>query len=393
MTAAPIDMNAVGEAGMAALHGDDPKLARELFEQIIAAGEADATVWLVTALARKAMGDAPATHEALDQMLKIDPENLRALLMKADCLAEDGDSRSAVVFYDTVLRLAPDPDTFPPEIAREIRRAKVACEKHSTNVLAHIKAELVKAGYDEASSSHRITMSLDLLSGKKKRYVEQPRTYFVPELPVTEFFPRETFPWMSAMEAATDDIADELAAVMDQKDAFAPYIHAEENRPTRTDHNLLDSLDWSALYLWRDGTLIEENAARFPKTMAALENVPLEYVDGKAPMALFSRLEPGAHIKPHTGFFNSRVICHLPIIAPPDCFLRVGNETREWRRGEGWVFSDAIEHEAWNASSQTRVVLIFSVWRPELSDEERMLIAKLLRSVDTFGDTRGQGTA
>ena len=35
------------------------------------------------------------------------------------------------------------------------------------------------------------------------------------------------------------------------------------------------------------------------------------------------------------------------------------------------MFDDTIEHEAWNNSDRTRVILLFEVWRPELSDEER----------------------
>ena len=98
----------------------------------------------------------------------------------------------------------------------------------------------------------------------------------------------------------------------------------------------------------------------------------------------FSRLRPGARIEPHTGFLNSRLICHLPLVTPKNCFLRVGNETREWKKGEAWVFDDSIEHEAWNASDETRIVLIFSIWRPELSAEERKLVSTLLQGVDKY---------
>jgi aspartyl/asparaginyl beta-hydroxylase (cupin superfamily) len=35
------------------------------------------------------------------------------------------------------------------------------------------------------------------------------------------------------------------------------------------------------------------------------------------------------------------------------------------------MFDDTFDHEAWNGSEQTRVVLIFDVWNPELSIAER----------------------
>jgi aspartyl/asparaginyl beta-hydroxylase (cupin superfamily) len=81
-------------------------------------------------------------------------------------------------------------------------------------------------------------------------------------------------------------------------------------------------------------------------------------------------------------------VCHLPLVIPPDCALRVGNETRAWREGELLMFDDTIEHEAWNKSSQLRVVLIFDVWRPELSREEQALIATMLAAIDRFGGAR-----
>jgi len=101
---------------------------------------------------------------------------------------------------------------------------------------------------------------------------------------------------------------------------------------------------------------------------------------------LFSLLRPGAHIAPHHGFMNGRYICHLPLIVPDDCAMRVGSETRPWAEGKACVFDDSIEHEAWNRhADRLRVVLIFDVWRPELSGEERELIGAILNAVDDYG--------
>ena len=81
---------------------------------------------------------------------------------------------------------------------------------------------------------------------------------------------------------------------------------------------------------------------------------------------------------------NTRLICHVPLVVPPGCWFRVGNERREWRKGEAWVFDDTIEHEARNPTGQDRVVLIFDIWRPELTEEERTLVATLFETVDAY---------
>ncbi|WP_411816439.1 aspartyl/asparaginyl beta-hydroxylase domain-containing protein [Hyphococcus sp. DH-69] len=378
------DLNEIGREGMAALRNGDPKTAREKFESIIAAGDRDADTWLAVALARHGMNDYVAAQQALDEVLRQSPKNIRALLLKGDCFMAQGDRRAAASFYNAVVKLVPDPDVFPPEIAKEIYRARAAIEVHQSNMMKHIEESLEKDGVPLSASSARFAESIDFLTEKTRRYVETPRAYYFPDMPPKEFYPRESFDWMDGLEAATGDIANELKAVMDQPSLFAPYIHQEGNRPIRHDHNMLNSNDWSAMFLWRDGVLNEAVAKSFPKTLEALSTVPMEEVPGRAPMVLFSRLAPGAHIEPHSGFLNSRLICHLPIIVPDDCWLRVGNDARQWERGKGWVFNDTIEHEAWNGSDEPRVVLIFSVWRPELTADERKYVASLLQSVDSF---------
>jgi aspartyl/asparaginyl beta-hydroxylase (cupin superfamily) len=90
---------------------------------------------------------------------------------------------------------------------------------------------------------------------------------------------------------------------------------------------------------------------------------------------MFSLLAPGAHIPPHTGVANTRLVCHLPLIVPPGCWFRVGAETRDWRVGQAWVFDDTIEHEALNPSEALRVILIVDTWHPDLSAAERRAVA------------------
>jgi aspartyl/asparaginyl beta-hydroxylase (cupin superfamily) len=67
-------------------------------------------------------------------------------------------------------------------------------------------------------------------------------------------------------------------------------------------------------------------------------------------------------------------VAHLPLIIPEKCFIRVGFETREWNVGEILVFDDTLEHEARNDSDELRVVLIFDVWNPFLTPEEREIV-------------------
>lgn len=137
---------------------------------------------------------------------------------------------------------------------------------------------------------------------------------------------------------------------------------------------------------------MEPNATRCPATMAALAGAPLASVRNRSPSILFSLLRPGARIPPHTGFVNTRLICHLPLIVPPGCGLRVGNDTRTPVEGKAWVFDDTMEHEAWNLSDRIRGILLFEVWRPELTGEERALVSAMFEAIDAHSGEKAVWT-
>ena len=55
----------------------------------------------------------------------------------------------------------------------------------------------------------------------------------------------------------------------------------------------------------------------------------------------------------------------LKVPGPPDaCRIRVGDDVRSWVEGKSLVFDDVNEHEAWNDTDGTRVVLFVDFVRP-----------------------------
>jgi len=385
----PADLQAAWREGARAVREGRPADAVGHFHQITAAGQATSAVWIGIAMAHRSLGDRPAERTALEQALACDPRDLRALLMSADHHAEAGDVRAAASFYDAVVKVAVANGSVEPALEAEVGRAQHMCERYAAAYEADLRKEL--SGRDlDAPEARRIRRSLDLLLGKTPLYLQQPRGYFFPELPNIEYADRAAFPWLDRIEAATDDIRAELKRVLEEDAAFAPYVEAEPNRPFFDDHGMLGNPDWSAFYLWKGGTPVAENVARFPATMAALEGAPLCRIPGRTPSILFSLLKPGAHIKPHHGFTNARYICHLPLIVPDNCAMRVGSDTRAWAEGKACVFDDSIEHEAWNRNAERlRVVMIFDVWRPELTETERELVGAVLQAVDAYGGGAG----
>ncbi|HEY3077154.1 MAG TPA: aspartyl/asparaginyl beta-hydroxylase domain-containing protein [Burkholderiales bacterium] len=332
---------------------------------------------LASACARR--GDHRAALEAVDQALALQPRNLRALIVKADQLAAIGDARSASSFYRAAVDAAPAPHEMPAELRDEVARATALCERYAAAFETFLRERL------SVREGSRFSESLDILAGRRKVYFQEPRHYFFPGLPQIQFYERAAFPWLERLEAATGEIRAELLEVLKQDSAFRPYVERNSRLPHTDAQGLLDNPAWSAFYLWKHGELVPENAARCPKTLAAFADIPLAWVKNRSPSVLFSLLRPGAHIPPHTGEVNTRLICHLPLIVPPNCSLRVGNETRPVVEGKAWVFDDTIEHEAWNESRETRVILLFEIWRPELSAEERAMVSAMFEAIDSYG--------
>ena len=384
-----LDLIALRNDGLDALRRGDAARARASFERVIAGGGADAALFVGLAYSCRAQGDAVAMLAAADRALQLEPRNLRALMLKADHLAAAGDERGASSFYMAVVRAVPEPERLPPDLQAELARASDACNRYAARFESFLRDFIAQR--DIPGMAHgRFAESLDILVGRKAAFLQRPRYYYFPGLASIPFHDRAAFPFLDALEAATGDIRGELHAVMSGGPAFEPYVRSDPGRPRRDQAGMLDNPDWGAFYLWKDGERIEENAARCPRTMRALESVPLCRVTNRSPSVLFSLLRPGAHIPAHNGMVNTRLVCHLPLIVPPGCEFRVGNETRPWVEGEAWVFDDTIEHEAWNRSAETRVILLFEIWRPELSSAERALVDAMFAAIDAHSGQKPQ---
>ncbi len=374
--------------GLEALRKGDLHRAREYLSRAANGGRTDAATLLALANACQGLGDPAGRLGAVDRLLAVDPRNLRALLIKADLLAAAGDSRSAVSFYIAALRSAPPADQVPADLAAELRRAQEISDRYAAEYQSYLLERLRAQGFDARTSSQRFAQSLDIVLGRRKIYLQEPRYYYFPGLPQIQFYDRSLFPWMDDVERATADIRTELDAILSEPGTFAPYVQGHANRPRKDQAGMLNNPAWSAFYLWKNSEPVAENVARCPKTLEALKNAPLARVPNRSPSILFSLMQAHAHIPPHNGLINTRLICHLPVLVPGPADFRVGNDVRQWTEGKAWAFDDTIEHEAWNRADATRVVLLFDVWRPELSEEERSLVVALFSAIDAHSGTK-----
>jgi aspartate beta-hydroxylase len=215
---------------------------------------------------------------------------------------------------------------------------------------------------------------------------QKPKFLYFPDIASQPYYPRKHFPWLEALEAATDAVRDELRAVLAQEHSLESFLGES---PPQASQGMLGSSGhtdpaWDAYFFYRHGERYDDHCASCPQTTAVLDTLPLVRVRDHAPETLFSVLSPGTHILPHRGVTNTRLVTHLPLIVPPDCAIRVGGEEHVWQEGRCVTFDDTYEHEAWNRSGQTRVVLILDSWHPELSEVERAAVTDLVEAIGDF---------
>lgn len=103
----------------------------------------------------------------------------------------------------------------------------------------------------------------------------------------------------------------------------------------------------------------------------------------------FARQEGNTGIKPHTDNANFIQTSHLGIDIPEgQCWIKVGNFTKEWRNGKVIICDTSFIHETRNDADVDRYVLIMRHWHPELTPLERVAAQFLFDAVD---DTSPQG--
>ena len=367
------------EAGLAALAAHDPARAAVLLREAASAVAPTEMPWLALANAELGLADNAAAEAAIDQQLALTPREVGALLLKALLRERSGDPRAASSFYQTALNQAAVGGPVPPELA--------ALERHARQFVAGANAQFeehLRAGLG-GDLSPAISEALDLLTGRRQLYLQQPSVFYYPGLAQQRFFDPAGFGWLAPMLALLPQMQRELADVLaSEAGGFTPYVEQTQHRPA-PNNPLLGSQAWGAFHFWRDGAVIAANAARCPATMEALGHAPLPQIPGRSPNAHWSRLLPGAHIAPHHGMLNTRLICHVPVLTAPGCTLRVGNEIRTWNDGVPLIFDDSIEHEARNAGQQQRVVLLFEVWRPDIGEADRAAIGRIFESIAAYG--------
>lgn len=392
----PDHPQALNHLGMQAMNRGELQVAQDHFTRAIASDPKFAMPHANLSRLHSLRGDRAAALKAIDAAIAAEPTAWGPHFEKARLLEDAGRRQQAAMSWSKMLSYIPEPVANSPQAQPWVNQAREAVRANQSELHAFLSQRVdlaSRAGTATARELERFEHCLDIVTGKRPFVTARPLMLPFPRLPAIPFFEREDSPWVKDVEAQFPAMLEELQGVLaSQQAAFEPYVKTAAGEPPAQFAPLDHNLDWGAYFLWKDGKRIDAHADMCPRTEAALALAPQNTVPGRAPVAFYSALKPGTHIPPHNGATNTRLTVHMPLVIPPDCALRVGDETRAWEPGKLLMFDDTIRHEAWNRSDRLRVVLIFDVWHPMLTELERELVSQTVQGMlEYYGEDADLG--
>ena len=394
----PSHPEALSFVATTALQSGEVRRGVQLLEQAVAAHPANPNLHKNLGIAYRAAGDTPRALAAFSRAIELKPDLVAALFNQGTLYAETGRDDEALSAYirafeaadvaGLFLDMAKVPAGIRTMAERGLKMLQQARLQMFREKLAPLEREHGRAALGRVW--HCLESFLGLRPAITLPRLQRPTLMSFPGLPDRAWYEHDDFPWMPELERHTGEIREELLAVLQKDEGFRPFVTMPKDHPGAAYwRELNDSPNWNAFFFYRDGERFADNHVRCPLTSKAMDAVPLNRVADHSPEALYSILKPGAHIPPHTGVINVRLVVHLPLIVPSDCGIRVGAETRGWTEGKCIAFDDTYEHEAWNKSDRTRVVMIFDIWNPALSLAEREAMRVAIEELGRFNRSHG----
>jgi aspartate beta-hydroxylase len=395
----PSDQEALVLHASVLMSSGDWRAAGELLAGPASRDDAPYAIAARYAICQAALGDPRGALPAFRKALATRPRDFALRLAYAEALDALGEADAAVQAYFRAVRDAQaegnwlsDASTAPGLRSRVKQAMRRIDEGRHAAFMHALEPHIAAFGRD---SLRRVIEALEIHLGERAAPArdprQQPKFFWMPSLPPTTIFERALFPWYEALEAQTDAIRAEASARLEEARDLEPFLgitdKAAESGYLAGDEG---SRAWDAYFFFRHGTTFDAHHAACPRTSAALDGVPLTRIRDHAPEVLYSVLAPRSHITPHHGVTNTRVVTHLPLIIPEgDCAIVVGGDTHRWQQGRCITFDDSMQHEAWNRSDETRVVMILDTWNPYLEEPERIALGDLVERIGDFNAAAG----
>jgi tetratricopeptide (TPR) repeat protein len=229
--------------------------AHALFVRATTADPRHPSLWANLASSLKALGRRTEELDALEKALELEPRHLSALLQKGAYLEETGDVRNAARTYQNALAcIAPNAEV-PAAVREALAHARSLVQSDQAQLLAQLEQPLAAVRERHGGAGQRrFEACLEILMGQRSAYHSQPTWMYFPGLPAIEFFERGDFPWLDALEAATEEIRAELLRVLvADREGPAALHRLSPSMPLDQWRDLNRSRAWSAWLSWNQG--------------------------------------------------------------------------------------------------------------------------------------------
>jgi len=170
------------------------------------------------------------------------------------------------------------------------------------------------------------------------------------------FFELDRFPWIERVESNWSVILEEVERLLEDQAELPNFQDISKDQIEITDDDR-----WKTFFLYGYGFEAKLGVQMCPRTATLMREIP------GMTTAMISILSPHKHILAHRGPYKGVLRYHLGLIVPREaaaCRIRVGEDIRHWQAGESMIFDDTFNHEVWNDTEETRVVLFVDVLRP-----------------------------
>jgi aspartyl/asparaginyl beta-hydroxylase (cupin superfamily) len=339
----------------------------------------DASLYSQLGQALYGLGQHAEAIEVYLACWRANPRNPLVYLALGCLYAEQGDTERAAQIFSLgesvkpdLLRIWQDAEAVPGYAQMSRTAWQTLCDHHTE---LHLRA--VDALGNPGALARIRNAVWPLLDARPVHYrheKQRAQVFYIeyPENP--RFFERESLPWCDALEAEFPTLRDEILRGLDVEADGRPYLGDGHRLEGEQWASVVNRMNWASVHLYSEGTPNERVIHKFPRTLAALEKIPLATFRDRPKEVFLSVLAPNTRIPEHYGVSSAVLTVHLPIQVPDGCGLMVDGEVREPREGQVLAFDDTWEHAAWNDSDAPRVVLIFELWHPALTALEREAI-------------------
>jgi beta-hydroxylase len=163
------------------------------------------------------------------------------------------------------------------------------------------------------------------------------------------------FSWIQAIEKNHSEILREYIEIKGNSKL------SDINQISDEQKSVVEKDKWFFFPLYAYGIPIQKNLELCPVTAQTIKHIT------NVTTVFFSVLTANTYVKPHRGAFKGYLRYHLGVQIPNDfdcCGIRIRNKIYHWENGKSLIFDDTYIHDAWNESSEDRVVLYVDFVRP-----------------------------